>query len=151
MGSGFIKSNDSSCNLVAWNAEGRKMRMHFCKLAAVMVLSGMLFGCMGGQAVPGYPTATGGQASAGRQAIVQFRCGACHTIRGIRDANGVFGPPILIFGRGTYIAGEVPNTPDNLVHWIMSPQSIKPKTAMPTLGVSEQQARDIAAYIYTLR
>jgi cytochrome c1 len=49
------------------------------------------------------------------------------------------------------VGGEVPNIPENLVKWIMSPQSIEPATAMPTLGVNEQQARDTAAYLYTLR
>ena len=43
------------------------------------------------------------------------------------------------------------NTPDNLVHWVMAPQSMKPRTAMPELGLTESQARDVAAYLYTLR
>jgi cytochrome c1 len=49
-----------------------------------------------------------------------------------------------------YIAGQLPNTPDNLVRWVRSPQSVEPDTAMPNLGLSEQQARDVAGYIYTL-
>jgi cytochrome c1 len=57
----------------------------------------------------------------------------------------------MYFAERTFIAGEVPNTPENLVHWIKSPQSIEPGTAMPTLGLSDQQARDVAAYLYTLR
>jgi len=63
----------------------------------------------------------------------------------------VFGPPLTSFGDRTYIAGNFPNVPKNLVHWIMAPQMMKPKTAMPDLGLSEQQARDVAAYLYTLR
>jgi cytochrome c1 len=57
----------------------------------------------------------------------------------------------MYFAERTFIAGEVPNTPDNLVRWIQSPQSIEAGTAMPTLGLTEQQSRDVAAYLYTLR
>jgi cytochrome c1 len=85
------------------------------------------------------------------QIMVQRKCGSCHTIPGIRDANGVFGPPLTSFGRRSFIAGNFPNRPDNLEHWIMAPTSMKAKTAMPDLGLSEQQARDVAAYLYTLR
>ena len=101
--------------------------------------------------MPGVNPTTGGYAKRGVQVIDQFRCGACHTIAGIDDAEGVFGPPLITFARQSYIAGEFANSPENLVHWIMSPQSLKPATAMPNLGISEQQARDVAAYLYTLR
>jgi cytochrome c1 len=72
-------------------------------------------------------------------------------IPGVRDARGLVAPPLMMFGRRTFIAGEVPNTPENLVRWIQSPQSIEAGTAMPALGLTEQQARDVAAYLYTLR
>lgn len=61
------------------------------------------------------------------------------------------GPPLNFFARRTYIAGELPNTPENLFRWIRSPQSVEPNTAMPNLGLSEEQARDVVAYLYTLR
>lgn len=84
--------------------------------------------------------------------VIQARnCGRCHTIPGIRGANGVVGPPLNFFSRRVYIAGEVPNTPDNLVRWIMNPQSIEPGTAMPMLGLDERDAHDVAAYLYTLQ
>jgi cytochrome c1 len=72
-------------------------------------------------------------------------------IPGIDDAQGTVGPPLLYFGRRTFIAGEVANTSASLVQWIEAPQSIEAATAMPNLGVTESQARDIAAYLYTLR
>jgi cytochrome c1 len=72
-------------------------------------------------------------------------------IPGVRNANGEVAPPLTKFARRTFIAGEVPNTPENLIVWIMNPQAIEPKTAMPYLGVSNQQARDIASYLYSLR
>ena len=92
-----------------------------------------------------------GSPERGEQLVRSFGCGSCHTIPGIRDARGLVGPPLFFFSRRTYIAGQLPNTPDNLVRWIQDPQAIEPGTAMPTLGASEQQARDMAAYLYTLR
>jgi cytochrome c len=93
----------------------------------------------------------GGDADRGKAAIEMYGCGSCHAIPGIRDANGMVGPPLLMWSRRTYIAGEVPNTPDFLVRWIEMPQAIEPGTAMPNLGVTEGRARDIAAYLYTIR
>jgi cytochrome c1 len=61
------------------------------------------------------------------------------------------GPPLDFFSRRTMIAGELPNTPDNLVRWIENPPSVEAGTAMPKLGLSDEQARDVAAYLYTLR
>lgn len=98
-----------------------------------------------------YPVATGGDVARGRHVIEDRECGTCHTIPGIRGANGLVGPPLYWFSRRTYIAGELPNTPENLVRWVRSPQSVEPNTAMPTIGLSDQEARDVAAYLYTLR
>lgn len=90
-------------------------------------------------------------AAQGKQVIKQFQCGTCHTIPGIRGANGVFGPPLMWFGKRSYIAGDFPNTPATLTEWIVNPPAMKPRTAMPFLGVSEDQARDAAAYLESLR
>lgn len=123
-------------------------------IAAVVLIAGLaagLSGCLGGKAHPGYRVATGGSPQRGEQVIVHYECGKCHTIPGIHDAHGVFGPPLNFMGSRTIVAGNFPNVPDNLVHWIQSPTSMKPKTAMPDLGLSEQQARDAAAYLETLR
>ena len=49
------------------------------------------------------------------------------------------------------IAGVLPNTPENLVHWLRSPQAVVPGNAMPDVGLSDAQARDIAAYLYAER
>lgn len=120
-------------------------------LAAVGTLLPLLAGCTGGRALEAYPTATGGDAHRGKAVIVQYSCGSCHTIPGVPGARGLVGPPLTMMGRRTFVAGEIPNTPDNLVKWISSPQSVEPATAMPTLGLTDQQARDAAAYLYTLR
>lgn len=91
-----------------------------------------------------------GDAARGKKAIETYGCGSCHTIPGVGDADGKVGPPLVFWSKRTYIAGEVPNTPDFLIRWIEVPQAIEPGTAMPNLGVPEGSARDIAAYLYTL-
>ena len=85
----------------------------------------------------------------GERAIAKYGCGACHTIPGIAGANATVGPPLDGFARSVYVAGVVPNLPDDLVLWIVDPPAIDPRTAMPDLGVTESDARDIAAYLYT--
>ena len=102
----------------------------------------------GGEAPPGILATTGGDPRAGEAAIARFGCGSCHVIPGVERARGLVGPPLTDFASRTYIAGRVYNTPPNLEAWIRLPDSVEPGTVMPTLGVSEQEARDIAAYLY---
>ncbi len=78
-------------------------------------------------------------------------CGTCHVIPGIPDARGLVGPTLDQFGRRDNIAGVLRNTPDNLVRWLVSPQSIKPGDAMPDLGITPNDAAAMAAYLYSLR
>jgi cytochrome c1 len=94
------------------------------------------------------PIVSGGDAGRGRAALVAHECGACHRIPGIPGAHGTVGPPLGDFRKRVYIAGNHPNVPDRLVAWIVDAPSIDPGTAMPDLGVSETEARDIAAYLY---
>jgi putative membrane protein len=116
--------------------------------ATGVVLLLMLCSCRNTEPVQ---VVSGGNAKLGKSAIVAYGCGTCHVIPGIPQAQGLVGPPLTTFARRTYIAGEAPNTADRLVRWIQAPQSIEPGTAMPNLGVTEQQARNIAAYLYTLK
>jgi cytochrome c1 len=129
----------------------RKSALKLGLAAAVAVAAVALPGCSDGRALPAYPVHTGGSAGRGAQVIATKNCGSCHTIPGIQGAAGVVGPPLFFFSRRTFIAGQMPNTPENLVQWVRSPQSVVPKTAMPNLGLTDQQARDVAAYLYTLR
>lgn len=92
-----------------------------------------------------------GDAGAGRQALHQYLCVTCHTIPGIVGANHHVGPSLAGMASRQYIAGVIPNTPANMLRWLRHPTQVDPLTAMPDLGVSEQDARDIAAFLYTLR
>ena len=101
--------------------------------------------------VPAVYAAELGDVTRGRVLIEAYGCGTCHTIPGVRGARGTAASPLLWFAERSFIAGEVPNTPVNLVRWLRDPRDIEPLTAMPALGVTDEQARDIAAYLYTMR
>ncbi len=75
----------------------------------------------------------------------------CHVIPGIVGSNAPVGPPLTGIGSRPFIAGVLPNSPETMIQWLRSPQSISPNNAMPNLGVTEQDAADIAAYLVTLR
>ena len=92
-----------------------------------------------------------GDPKTGADLIRDYGCPACHTIPGITEADGIVGPTLEGFAARVYIAGAYPNTPDNLVRWIVEPPEMLPSTAMPDMNVPEDQARHIAAYLYTLR
>lgn len=94
---------------------------------------------------------TGGEPEHGRTLIRKYGCQTCHTIPGVPGADGMVGPPLDRIASRTYLAGRLPNNPQNLMRWIRDPQGISPGTAMPNLRVSEKDGRDIAAYLYTLK
>jgi cytochrome c2 len=94
---------------------------------------------------------TGGEPERGEHAIRRYGCGTCHTIPGIPGATANVGPPLDKLGVRGYLAGRLTNSPENLLRWIREPQSVDPKSAMPDMGVTERDGRDIAAYLYTLK
>ena len=87
----------------------------------------------------------------GAAVITQYGCGTCHQIPGIRGADGRIGPKLKDLSKRSILAGQLPNNPDNLMLWIEHPQKVRPGNDMPELGVSESDARDMAAYLYSLR
>jgi len=95
--------------------------------------------------------ATGGDPQAGSAAVGRYGCGSCHVIPGIAGANAQVGPPLAGLRLRTYVAGNLPNNADNLMHWIRHPLSVRPNSAMPELGVSADDARNIAALLYSLK
>lgn len=129
--------------------------MKFLLSSLLLALIGFVLlvvaGCSGGQNITGYAVVAGGNPRTGRALIRRYGCGSCHVIPGVSGANGLVGPPLTSFSRRTFIAGELPNTPENLVRWLMNPPAVQPHNAMPDLGLTKHQARDVAAYLYTLR
>jgi cytochrome c553 len=92
-----------------------------------------------------------GDAARGRAIIASgtHGCAACHTIPGIRWPQGVVGPPLDKFAQRAFIAGELPNKPDVLVAFLQDPPRLVPKTGMPNVGLSAEEARHIAAFLYS--
>jgi mono/diheme cytochrome c family protein len=89
-------------------------------------------------------------AERGLTTIRQYGCHGCHIIPGITGPDVHVGPSLAAFGKRPLIAGTIPNTPENLVSWLRAPQSLRPQSLMPDLGVTEQHARDMHAYLATL-
>jgi cytochrome c2 len=94
---------------------------------------------------------TGGDAKAGVQAIGRYGCGACHVVPGVPRADGATGPSLQGIASRPFLAGRLPNKPEAMIAWIRTPQAIEPGGGMPDMGVTERDARDIAAHLYTLK
>lgn len=111
-------------------------------MAALVLLLGS---CSGKTSV-----VAGGKPETGRNLMAWYGCGSCHELPGLPGATGQVGPPLHRIARRAYITGSVPNTPANLVRWIREPRKVDARTIMPDMRISEQDGRDIAAYLYTL-
>jgi cytochrome c2 len=123
----------------------KRMTVLRCLLVATLSLL-VAAGCSGEQTehLPGEPTQ-------GKRLIRDYGCGSCHIVPNVPGANGRVGPPLDRMAKRAYIGGVITNTPEHMVRWIMAPEAVDPRTAMPNLGVSESDARDITAYLYTLK
>jgi cytochrome c2 len=91
----------------------------------------------------------GGDPERGEAMFIQYGCGSCHALKDVRNATGTVGPPLDGVALRVIIGGHLSNTPENMEKWIQDPQHVSPGTAMPDLGVSEGDARDITAFLYT--
>ncbi len=111
----------------------------------LLLLSLLLIGCSQRSPV------VDGDIGRGQQLISDYGCGACHVIPGVRGAHSYVGPPLNDWAERHYIAGNLLNTPENMIAWLRDPQAIEPGNAMPNVGLSDQEARDISAYLYSLR
>jgi cytochrome c oxidase assembly factor CtaG/cytochrome c2 len=141
--------------MAAWLGESeRRVRLGQVHSATrtllVLFLLGTLAAC-GTSAQKEAEAMTGGSVSRGKTAINKYGCAACHTIPGIDNAVATVGPPLTQIARRQYLGGHLVNTPENMMKWLQHPQQIDPKNAMPEMGVTDQDARDIAAFLYTLR
>jgi cytochrome c2 len=122
-------------------------------LSSVLILSLLAAGMVAGPAVAAGPRwqVSGGNAQRGRALITHYGCASCHTVPGVDGADGNVGPPLTRIGDRTYIAGVLRNTPENMIRFLREPQHVLPRGDMPDMGVTVQDARDITAYLYTLR
>jgi cytochrome c2 len=94
---------------------------------------------------------THGDVERGKAAIRRYGCGSCHAIQGVSGADGQVGPPLSEIASRAQIAGKLPNLPDQMTLWLRHPQAVIPGNGMPDQAIPERDARDVAAFLYTLR
>jgi cytochrome c2 len=116
----------------------------------LLACAALLLAACGEPTPPAELRVAGGDATRGKAVIVQYGCGACHVIPGVPGAVAWVGPPLMEWSRRSYIAGRLPNAPAHLAAFLRNPDAASPGTAMPALGLSEAEARDAAAFLYTL-
>ena len=119
-------------------------------LLALSVVLLMAAACDGHSSRQPVVAIEGGNVANGREALVRYGCSSCHTIPGIRGATATVGAPLDDWADRWYITGLLVNNPDNLMLFIQAPQSVLPGGAMPDMGVTTSDARDMSAYLYTL-
>lgn len=95
-------------------------------------------------------TIAGADPVRGMALVTQFQCGSCHEIPRVPASRGTLGPSLDAFGRRSYIAGHIPNTPTLLVSWLQDPPAMVPGTLMPAMGISADDARDMASFLLSL-
>ena len=122
----------------------------FWSAAVLGTLASMTSACTHGEA-DAMALTHGGNAARGKELIRSYGCGSCHTIPRVPGAEASVGPSLQGIATHAYIAGVLPNQPENMIRWIMNPPGVDDKTAMPNLHVTATDARDIAAYLYTLQ
>lgn len=86
----------------------------------------------------------------GKTLLAWYGCESCHEIPASRLIGRV-GPPLRGVARRSHLAGRMPNTPENMMHWIRHPHQVDRLTVMPDMRVTEQDAHDMAAFLYSLR
>lgn len=86
----------------------------------------------------------------GKAAIERVGCAACHEIPGIEWPTGRTGPSLAGFDDIGPIAGALPNTPENLAAFVRNAPAAKVGSTMPAMPLTQEESRDVAAYLYGL-
>jgi cytochrome c2 len=96
---------------------------------------------------------TGGEPARGKELVRRYGCVSCHAIPGVAGIAGrdTIGPSLEGIAGKDHLAGKLPNEPKKMIRWIRDPQGLQPGSVMPDMGITEQDGRDIAAFLYTLR
>ncbi len=121
------------------------------RAALALALACAASGCGRSRAQVEAAALTGGDPEHGRRLARTYGCGSCHEMPGVPGATSTVGPPLAGIAVRSYLAGRLANTPANLIRWIQHPHQIDPQNAMPEMGVTDADARDLAAYLETLK
>jgi cytochrome c len=108
----------------------------------------VLAACQGDE--PNAVEVEGGDPERGAELVQSYDCVSCHYIPGVEGPHGTNAPGLQLWKNRSFVAGAAPNRPENVIAFLMDPESIQPGSAMPNLGLSEEEARHITAYLFTL-
>jgi cytochrome c1 len=96
------------------------------------------------------PGLDGGDPRAGQRLLIDKGCGGCHTVAGVPGASGVAGPNLTNIGlRPTLAGASIPNSPQTMTAWLMDPSALKPDARMPNTGLTQQEAQDLTAFLFS--
>jgi cytochrome c len=130
------------------------MRVHrpirFFRAALIFAMA-FLLGACNNEVERAAKELTGGDPQIGKRHIQFHGCGGCHYIPGIPGADGPVGPPLDGIAARQYLAGMLPNNPESMAAWVRNAPSFNSQTVMPEMEITQEEARHIAAYLYTLR
>jgi len=129
------------------SAEGRAQCADFRRL----LLRSALCALLSLAACKALETQSIGDSAHGKQLIDKYGCAACHVIPQIDGPKGMVGPPLEHIASRQIIGGKLTNTPQNMMAWLQNPQMVDPNNSMPNLGVTPADARDITAFLESLK
>ncbi|HEX7192063.1 MAG TPA: cytochrome c [Thermoanaerobaculia bacterium] len=118
------------------------LRAARCALSAFLVL---VFACKSREK-PQFS----GDANHGKELVAKYGCASCHVIPNV-EPKGMVGPPLQHVASRQIIGGKLPNSPENMMAWLQNPQLADPNNSMPNLGVTPADARDLTAFLETLK
>jgi cytochrome c2 len=121
------------------------------RVSAILIVTAIVGLIVVGCAAPEHDESrqSPGNAERGRALIVEQGCASCHSIPDVPSVgDDSVAPDLHGFADRDVIAGQIPNRTEELIAWLMNPQEIEPGTLMPDLGLTQEEAEDIAAYLY---
>ncbi len=116
---------------------------------AMLISAGLVAGCEGPPDTA--PMLDSADPARGRLLAQSKGCTACHSFPDIDFPRGRLGPSLDGFADQGLIAGQVPNQPGNLMRFVRNAPAFVPGSAMPAIAMTDQDARDVSAYLLTLR
>jgi mono/diheme cytochrome c family protein len=91
----------------------------------------------------------GGSSAQGKLLFETVGCQACHTAGGVATVREARGTSYDIAPELTRVASKV--SPDWIFDWVKNPRHYNVETRMPSLRLTDSEARNIVAYLMTLK
>lgn len=117
-------------------------------LASAVLLG--LTGAACGSAAGPEPRVASGDPERGLEVMARVGCGACHEIPGLDWPRGRVGPSLDGMGQRALIGSGLPNRPETLIPYLIDAPAVDEGSAMPPMPITEEEARDVAAYLHGL-